>query len=77
MIGRLVGDQAYSALVAGLAQRPMLLMVSGEVPVFRTCAVSDAVAPTFTLPKLREPGLSARVAAAGAATEKEVTGTVW
>ena len=26
--------------------------------VFRTCAVSDAVAPAFTLPKLSEPGSS-------------------
>ena len=55
----------------------MLLMVRGEVPVFRTCAVSDAVAPTFTLPKLSEPGSSAMVAAAGAATEKAATATVW
>ena len=68
---------ARFALVAGLAHRWMLLMVSAAVPVFRTCATSGDVAPTFTLPKLSEAGFSAIVGAAGAATVKGWRATVW
>src|SRR5690242_8290063 len=75
-MGSAADEKANSALVAGLVQRAMALMVSAALPVFWTRVVFVDVAPTFTLPNERLPGFSAMAGAVGAETVKLFVATI-
>src|ERR1035437_4669896 len=53
------GQEPLAALKSPVAA--VLVRSAAMLPVFVSCTLSDAFAPTRTVPKLSEPGLTARV----------------